>query len=173
MNTKPLALAAALIAGTALTACQDDSNDNQATNAAQPPVTETVTESQAAPNTSEQPSGSQDPNAEVTLDGREVSLNQATARCSWGEDDGQPQLDFDIDANSNDDGLDVEIVLTDPLRLDDLNLDEGPDEWEAEDHHRRDATVEVEGDRYTVTSQVEHDDNHRTAELVASFTCTR
>lgn len=115
-------------------------------------------------------------NISASLDGEDIALNLDTARCTFDTDDGVEKVQLDTDlAGGDSDGVDMEIQVTDPLRLDGLDVDRGgDDEWDAEDNQKGAAEVSRDGDTYTVVSQVTHDDDStRTAEARVSFTCTR
>ncbi|MEL4152440.1 hypothetical protein MTQ22_03675 [Corynebacterium bovis] len=185
--TRTRRLGAAVLAlgsAAALAACNDSTGSNgtggsdAAGNSAPVTVTQTVVETQASSSPSQTSAaagakGSATLNS-VVLGGQPVSLATDSARCEWGHDDGRDQLELDVDRPDGRDGLNVEIVADGVNRLDDLSLETPTEEWEAEDAQRAQATVENDGDRWTVTSQVTDDKDHaRTTELRAEFTCPR
>lgn len=168
----PAAVISAAALAIGLAACSSDDP--------QPAVT--VTETAEAPNGSPDTDTSPDIPApvtpsdpvpadlQVTLDGRDVTSALTTTRCEWGSDDGAREVEFDAGRNDDDD-LEIELVLTDPPRLDDLSFDEGGVEWEATTTDRRGAQITIDGDTFTIDSQVTEDDGPRTARLQVTFTC--
>lgn len=106
----------------------------------------------------------------VKLGGAPVAADFAPVRCKWEEDDGFRQLEYDAGTDGTD--VNVEIVMSDPPRLDDFSLEVDGVEWEASSEDRSSAGVEVSGDRYHVVSTVAVDDDAaRTNELDVTFTC--
>lgn len=173
------ALVTAAAATLALGACADKDDNTAAapaTSAAPaatseaPAQTAEATTAAAADKTGTATAG----DVKVTLDGEEQTIDSADAKCKWGHDDGFPQLEFDVDpSDKNASGeLEVEIVMSDPQRLDDFKFEFGADEWKAEKNQRGAADIQVDGDKYTVTSDVTHDDTAEVKELKAEFTCS-
>lgn len=174
-----LAVGAGLLLVAPLAACSGDDSSAPAT------VTNTVTD--AVTSTTAVAGGATTPgttsagapsvsNISASLDGQDIALNMDTARCSYTMDDGVEEVHLDTDiAGTDSNGVDVEIQLTDPLRLDGLDVDRSSDdEWDAEDNQKAAAEVTRDGDTYTVVSQVTNDDDSsRTGEARVSFTCTR
>lgn len=109
----------------------------------------------------------------VTLDGEPVAAEFQPTRCKWETDEGHPQLEFDAGSDSSGGDLEVEIVMSDPPKLDDFALETGGVEWKATSADRKDAQITIAGDDYHVASQVTEDDGARTALLEAAFTCAK
>ncbi|MFD4365878.1 lipoprotein LpqH [Rhodococcus sp. NPDC058521] len=169
----PALAAGLLILGAS--ACSSDESDTRADSDAQPPSTTmgggSVTPGPDTETSSAAPAPGSAPT--VKLDGQPVDATFDPARCKWETDEGHPQLEFDAGSDSTGGDLEVEIVMSDPPRLDDFTLETGGTEWEANTENRQNATITIDGDSYRVVSQVSEDNGTRTAELEASFTCAK
>lgn len=163
-----VAAAPALLLGVA--ACSDSDDSAPET------VTQTV-ENNSTP--SSEPSTSSAPAAAPAGDAPEILLNGAPVegdftpvRCENGEDDGRPQVEYEAGKDDSADKLQVDIYTEDPLTLDEIELDNAGIEWEADDAEEQAATVERNGEEFTITSTVHQDDNEgETAEVKVTFTC--
>lgn len=107
----------------------------------------------------------------VMLDGGEVSGGFDQQTCHWGHDEGARQLEYTATSGSDRFALDAEIVLADPPKLDDFALTTGTDTWKASGTAPEQATVTVDGDRYSVSAEVSEGHGPRTSTLSATFTC--
>jgi hypothetical protein len=178
-TTKTAGLLAAGLLALCAASC---SSSNEATAPATPTAAGNVTQSGSAGTETEAPGTSAETSAaagsaasaappEVTLDGQRVDAEFQPARCEWGTDEGHRQLEYDAGSGNAGGDLEVEIVMSDPPKLDDFALETGSVDWEATSADRQNAQITVDGDNYRVSSPVTEDDGTRTATLEASFTC--
>lgn len=164
----------------ALTACGDsgDSGDGgdggDGTAAGEAPtatVTETVTADPGAPETT---SGrpTQDGTAggvgvtSLVFDGADLASQFTDVQC---RQDGADEFEIDLWTGDRADHVEVDLDLRDQPRVDGLGVDREGKEWESTDTQERDATVQVDGDTYRVTGQLEVDDDHPDAGDVADL----
>src|SRR5699024_5672641 len=93
-------------------------------------------------------------------------------RCEWERDNGHPQLEFEAQNDSAGTQLQVEIVMSDPPRLDDFEFETQHNEWEASDADAAQATITSDGGTYRVDSSVTDEDD-QPARMAAAFTCPK
>lgn len=178
--SSPAKISAVLAAGAlAFGAVACSSSDDSATPATTAPGgqagaagSDTAEPGAASSSTASSSNGSETGSAPtVTLDGEPVAAEFQPTRCKWETDEGHPQLEFDAGSDSTGGDLEVEIVMSDPPKLDDFALETGGVEWEATRADRKDAQITVAGDDYHVVSTVTEDDGTCTARLEAAFAC--
>lgn len=108
----------------------------------------------------------------LTVNGEDQSTDFPDTRCEWETDNGHPQLEFQAQNDAADTELEVEIVMSDPPRLDDFEFETPQNEWEASDADAAQATITSDGGTYRVDSPVT-DDNDQSASMTAAFTCPK
>lgn len=126
--------------------------------------------STAAPSATGAPGGASAP--KIALDGNERHLDFDRIRCEWGTDEGHSQLEYKAQKSGGGAELEVEIVMSEPPKLDDFELELTDEEWEATDADRAQAQITVDGDDYRVVSPVTNDAETQTVEMDVSFTCS-
>ncbi|GAA4803848.1 hypothetical protein [Tomitella cavernea] len=107
----------------------------------------------------------------VVLNGDPQAIDFPDVRCDHEHDEGFPQIDFEAQDRAADRELQVEIVLSDPPKLDDFELEQGRDEWQATDADRAGAQITVDGANYRVSSAVTQDDTKEAGRMEVEFTC--
>lgn len=105
----------------------------------------------------------------LEVDGRALPTDLPQVSCQLESDDGHRQIEFEAEDDAAD--IEVEIVLSDPPRIDDIEIETADAEWEATDADRANGTVEIDGDRYRVTGPVTSDDDDRVVDAVIEFRC--
>lgn len=162
-----VAAGVALVAG--LAACSSDDGDSGTTETVVETVTETAGETtETATTTTTTESNGTDGGSISTLvfDGDDITAQFPDVRCVQ-DDDGE----FEIDLRSDDrrDHVEIDLDLSGDPFVDGLGVELDGKEWDSTDAQERDATVEVDGDTYRVTGQVEVDDDHPDAGEVADL----
>ncbi|WP_182347026.1 lipoprotein LpqH [Tomitella gaofuii] len=107
----------------------------------------------------------------VVLNGAPQDAGFPDVRCDHEHDEGFPQIDLEAQDRAADRELQVEIVLSDPPKLDDFELEQGRDEWQATDADRAGAQITVDGSHYRVSSAVTQDDTKEPGRMEVEFTC--
>lgn len=107
----------------------------------------------------------------LEVDGRALPTDLPQASCQLESDDGHRQIEFEAEDDARDIEVEVEIVLSDPPRIDDIEIETADSEWEATDADRANGAVEIDGDRYRVTGPVTSDDDDRVVDAVIEFRC--
>lgn len=109
---------------------------------------------------------------EILLNGTPVEGDFAPVQCANTTDDGRQQMKYQAGKDHSGSSLKVEINNEQPQMLESIELKAGSAEWETSDADERAATVEKNGDKYSVTSKV-HKDNaqNETAEVKVTFSC--
>ncbi|QDQ96140.1 lipoprotein LpqH [Tomitella fengzijianii] len=107
----------------------------------------------------------------VVLNGAPQDTGFPDVRCDHEHDEGFPQIELEAQDRAANRELQVEIVLSDPPRLDDFELEQGRDEWQATDADRTGAEITVDGANYRVSSAVTQDDTEAAGRMEVEFTC--
>lgn len=107
----------------------------------------------------------------LEVDGRALPTDLPQVSCRLESDDGHRQIEFEAEDDARDIEIEVEIVLSDPPRIDDIEIETADGEWQATDADRAAGTVEIDGDRYRVTGPVTSDDDDRAVDAVIEFRC--
>lgn|GEM_PF-6000310 len=107
----------------------------------------------------------------LEVDGRALPTDLPQVSCQLESDDGHRQIEFEAEDDARDIEVEVEIVLSDPPRIDDIEIETADAEWEATDADRAAGAVEIDGDRYRVTGPVTSDDDDRVVDAVIEFHC--
>ncbi|MGP9723692.1 lipoprotein LpqH [Corynebacterium sp. AOP40-9SA-29] len=166
----------------ALAACGDD-NDNggdSSGDAAGGDATVTVTEtSDAGAGTSADASGTSEPGSgsgtgsgnggsvtSLVFDGTDMASQFIEVQC---RQDGSDEFEIDLRNDDATSHVEVDLDTRDTPRVDGLGVEMEGKEWESTDAQEADATVEVDGDTYRVSGQVEVDDDHPDAGDVAEL----
>lgn len=107
----------------------------------------------------------------LEVDGRALPTDLPQVSCRLESDDGHRQIEFEAEGDARDIEIEVEIVLSDPPRINDIEIETADGEWQARDADRAQGTVEVDGDRFRVTGPVTSDDDDRVVDAVIEFRC--
>lgn len=153
----------------ALAACGDDADAPPET------VTETVTAEPGTTEATETTEPAETPDiagndgggvSTVVFDGDDIAAQFPNVRCR--EDDGD-DVKIDLWSDDRTSRIEIDLDVDNGLRVDDIDVDHDGKEWESTDAQEREATVEVDGDTYRVTGQVEVDDDYPDAGDVADL----
>lgn len=107
----------------------------------------------------------------LVLNGADQSTDFPDIRCEHEHDEGFPQIELEAKDRQADRQLQVEIVMSDPPKLDDFELEQGDDEWQASDRDRAGAQITVDGQKYHVSGPVTQDDTGAAGTMDVEFTC--
>ncbi len=107
----------------------------------------------------------------LVLNGEDQSTQFPDIRCDHERDEGFPQIELEAKDRQADRQLQVEIVMSDPPKLDDFELEQGADEWQASDGDRAGAQITVDGQKYHVSGPVTQDDTGAAGTMDVEFTC--
>ncbi|HIW94890.1 MAG TPA: lipoprotein LpqH [Candidatus Corynebacterium gallistercoris] len=177
--TKTAAVAVAVPAlALGLAACSDDSSNEAVTvtETAAPETSAEATENsteETAAKTSEESAATTDDRETpiIELDGKEIDASAFTpVRCEHGEDGGRPEIAYDAGQDDSENELDLEII-TEPLGLDDFDLEHGGKDYEMDDTQKASATVEKQGEAYVITGIAQEDDSDRTVKVKITARC--